>query len=39
MELYAYLIKDAIPSYLQNVPIPRSLKGFGELSCKFYEKK
>ena len=35
MNLVAYVVKDAVPSYLQGVPIPRSFSGFTELSCKF----
>lgn len=34
MELLACVIRDAIPSYLKNVPIPRSFRGFGSLSLK-----
>jgi len=35
MDVIAYIVRDAIPSYLKNVPIPRSFKGFLDLSSKY----
>ncbi|CAK8679034.1 unnamed protein product [Clavelina lepadiformis] len=34
MELLSYVVRDAVPSYLKNVPIPRSFGGFFNLSFK-----
>nr|CAB3231327.1 CDGSH iron-sulfur domain-containing protein 2 homolog A-like [Phallusia mammillata] len=34
MEVLSYLVRDTVPNYLKNVPIPRTFKGFLDLSVK-----
>ena len=32
MEFFSYIVRDAAPSYLKSVPIPKSFGGFTNLS-------